>query len=158
MSGTHAALDELFATLRRLPPRMGVFWDVAYARAQLAALGPDSMLATWHQERGFRLLLALALIVPEPTLRAQFDRVIEPDAQLADLIALIRPLVVARDVAGGEHLSMRALARAMLEVLGEAPATARPAPHAPAPPARARADHRRRDRVARRRGAAGTRR
>ncbi len=158
MAESHAALDDLLATLRRLPPRMTGFWDVAYARAPLAALGPDSMLATWHQERGLRLLLALALVVPEPALRAQFERVIEPDARLADLIALIRPLVTARDVAADGRISVKALARAMIELLGGSPAPAVNHAGARAARAPARADRRRRARAARRPAAAGTRR
>jgi hypothetical protein len=122
-------LDDLLATFRRLPPRMGALWDVAYGRAPLAVLGPDSAMATWHQERGQRLLLALALIVPEPTLRAQFERVVVPTARATDVAELMRPLALARDAAATERPSLRALARAMVELIS--------GQHAPAAKARA---------------------
>ncbi len=91
-----AHLTELFVTLRRLPPRMGCFWDVAYGRAQLVMLGEDSIKSTWFEERALRLMLALAMATPEPLLREQFDRVIGPDGSVADVVTLVRPLVHAR--------------------------------------------------------------
>jgi hypothetical protein len=110
-------LDDLLATFRRLPPRMGALWDVAYGRAPLAALGLDSAMATWHQERGLRLMLALALTVPEPVLRAQFARVIASTARATDLAELMRPLALACGAAATDRPTVRALARATIEAI-----------------------------------------
>jgi hypothetical protein len=147
-------VDDLLATFRRLPPRMSALWEVAYGRAPLAALGPDSAMATWHQERGLRLLLALALVVPEPVLRAQFERVLAPTARAADLATLMRPLALARDAAATDRPSLRALARAMVEVISgqrvpvakvlatRPVAKRKPARHTPKPRARPRSTRR----------------
>ena len=145
-------LADLLATFRRLPPRMGALWDVAYGRAPLATLGPDSAMATWHQERGLRLLLALALIVPEPVLRAQFERVLASTARAADVADIMRPLALARDAAATDRPAVRALARAIVEVISgqsvpvavakppavRSVATRKPVRHAPKAPARPR--------------------
>ena len=72
--------------------------------------------------------------------------------------ALIRPLVTARDVAADGRISVKALARAMIELLGGSPAPAVNHAGARAARAPARADRRRRARAARRPAAAGTRR
>jgi hypothetical protein len=128
-------LEDLLATLRRLPPRMTLFWDVAYGRAPLAALAPDSLQATWHQERGLRLMLALALVVPEPRLREQFERVCA-DGQIADVVDLVQPMVLARRPPPPARRTIRDVAHAIIELLGgdRAALASPPAPPRPAPP------------------------
>lgn len=123
-------LDDLLATFRSLAACTGALWDAAYGRAPLAALGPDSAMATWHQERGLRLLLALALVVPEAVLRAQFERVLAPTARAADLAELLRPLAMARDASARHRPTVRALALAIVEVINGqcVPAAKAPAP------------------------------
>src|SRR5262249_37751378 len=91
-------LTELRNALRQLRLLGDVFWEIAYGRVKLSKLWEGRDAWSTAEEQGIRILLALALAVPEPLLRAQFERVTADGATAVDVAMLVQPLVEAQRV------------------------------------------------------------
>jgi hypothetical protein len=87
---------ELLHALRQLRSLSDVFWDIAYGRTRLEHLWEGSDVWSPIEDQAIRVLLGLALVVPEPLLRAQLKRVTADRATAVDVAMLVQPLVEAQ--------------------------------------------------------------